>query len=297
MIPKKRITVFAGHYGSGKTNIAVNYALTLKETDDNVAIADLDIVNPYFRTKDSFEVLSKNNIRLISSEYAGTNVDVPALPAETYAITDDKTISAVIDVGGDDRGALALGRYTPAITEENNYEFIFVINKFRPLTRTATEAFEVMKEIESAAKLKFTGIVNNSNIGEETTAEDIISSDEYAEELKKLSGLPIYLTTVKASLLKEVEGKVMNPYPLTLYVRQSWEQKRGINMAKVTFNKELCKGCGLCTGACPKQIVKLMENEINSKGYHPAGITNQDECIGCAFCATMCPDCVITVEK
>ncbi len=223
MIPRKRITVFAGHYGSGKTNIAVNYALTLKQSESNVAIADLDIVNPYFRTKDSFEVLNQNNIRLISSVYAGTNVDVPALPAETYAITDDKTISAVIDVGGDDRGALALGRYTPAITEENNYEFVFIINKFRPLTKTAADAFEVMKEIESAAKLKFTGIVNNSNIGEETTADDIISSSEYAEELKNLSGLPIYLTTVKASLLKEVEGKVKNPYPLTLYVRQSWE--------------------------------------------------------------------------
>ncbi len=223
MIPKKRITVFAGHYGSGKTNIAVNYALTLKESTDNVAIADLDIVNPYFRTKDSAEALEKNNIRLISSEYAGTNVDVPALPPEAYAITDNKAISAVIDVGGDDRGALALGRYTPYIEEENNYEFLFVINKFRPLTKTAAEAFEVMKEIEEAAKLKFTGIINNSNIGEETTADDIISSSEYAEELKNLTGLPVYLTTVKASLFKEVENKVENPYPLTLFVRQSWE--------------------------------------------------------------------------
>lgn len=223
MIPKKRITIFAGHYGSGKTNIAINYAISLKKDSEKVAIADLDIVNPYFRTKDSAEVLKNNNIRLISSEYAGSNVDVPALPPEVYAITDDKTISAVIDVGGDDRGALALGRYSPLIAAENNYELLFVANKYRPLTKTPADAFEVMLEIEAAAKLKFTGIVNNSNIGEETTAENIISSAEYADELKKLSGLPICITAVKKSLYDEVKDKVGDAYPISLYVRQSWE--------------------------------------------------------------------------
>ena len=111
----KRITVFAGHYGSGKTNIAVNYALKLKEKYERVDIADLDIVNPYFRTKDSEKQLEERGIHLISSEYANSNVDVPAMPAEAYAITDDLSVRAVIDVGGDDRGALALGRYVPSI--------------------------------------------------------------------------------------------------------------------------------------------------------------------------------------
>ena len=105
----KRITIFAGHYGSGKTNIAVNFALGLREEHDKVSIADLDIVNPYFRTKDSEKILAEKGIRLISSEYANSNVDVPALPAEAYSIIDDLSVRAVIDVGGDDRGALALG--------------------------------------------------------------------------------------------------------------------------------------------------------------------------------------------
>ena len=218
----KRITIFAGHYGSGKTNIALNYALTLKEQFPKVSIADLDIVNPYFRTKDSEKMLNENGIRLICSEYANSNVDVPALPAEVYAVVDDKSMYAVLDVGGDDRGALALGRYVEKIKAENNYEMLFVVNKFRPLTPDAPSTVEIMKEIESACNLKFTGIVNNSNLGEETTKEDIISSLSYAEEISKLSGLPIKFTSVKNSLYSEVSEKHKNVFKLDLFVKQSW---------------------------------------------------------------------------
>lgn len=216
----KRITIFAGHYGSGKTNVAVNFALKLKETAENVAIADLDIVNPYFRTKDSELVLNQHGIRLISSDYANTNVDVPALSPDTYAIIDDKTISAVIDVGGDDRGALALGRYTPKILEENNYEMLFVINKFRPLTREVKDTIEIMKEIEIASGIKFTGIVNNSNLGDETTASDVENSFDYANEISRLSGLNIYMTTAKADL--NINGNIT---PLKLYIKQTWNKE------------------------------------------------------------------------
>jgi len=128
----KRITLFAGHYGSGKTNIAVNYALWLKQQGKQVTIADLDIVNPYFRTKDSEELLSKAGIPLISSAFANSNVDLPALPQEMYSLVQRYDRYAVLDIGGDDRGALALGRYTPSILEENNYEMVFVANFYRP---------------------------------------------------------------------------------------------------------------------------------------------------------------------
>ena len=120
MIIDKRLILFCGHYGSGKTNVAVNYAKKLREIYDNVALADLDIVNPYFRTKDSSEELSKNGIRLICSDYANSNVDIPALPQDMYAVTDDKSLKCVLDIGGDDRGALVLGRLSDKIKEENN---------------------------------------------------------------------------------------------------------------------------------------------------------------------------------
>ncbi len=215
----KRVTLLCGHYGSGKTNVALNIALKLQKCYNDVCIADLDIVNPYFRTKDSREELEKAGIKLIASEYAGTNVDIPALPQEMYSITDNKDMKAVIDVGGDDRGALALGRISPAILAENDYECLLVINKFRPLTPDAESTVEIMREIEYAGKIKFTGIINNSNLGEETTAEDIISSLEYANEVSRITGIPVVLTSVSEKLYTELEGKVENLLPLKLQAK------------------------------------------------------------------------------
>lgn len=212
----KRITLLCGHYGSGKTNVAVNMAQELKKHNERVTIADLDIVNPYFRTKDSAEKLAQSNIRLICSEYAGTNLDIPALPDEIYSITDDKSAKVVIDVGGDDRGALALGRISPAIIAESDYEMLMIINCFRPLTRDAVSTMEVMAEIERAGGIKFTGLVNNSNLGEETSPEDVLSSLDYANEVSGLSGLPIVATTVEHRLFDELNGRVDNLYPLKL---------------------------------------------------------------------------------
>lgn len=211
----KRITLFVGHYGSGKTNVAVNFALKLANYKKNVAIADLDIVNPYFRTKDSSDELQEKGIRLICSDYANTNVDIPALPQDMYAITDDKSLNVVIDVGGDDRGALALGRLADAIRQENNYDMFMVVNKFRPLTRDADTTIEVMREIEYASKLCFTGIVNNSNLGEETTIEDIKNSSSYAKEICDKTNLKLAFTSIKEEFIKnlDTDGKY---FPLKL---------------------------------------------------------------------------------
>ncbi len=212
----KRVTLFSGHYGSGKTNIAVSYAMALRKMGKKVLIADLDIVNPYFRTKDSREELNGADIRLICSEYANTNVDIPALPQELYTITDDRSYHAVVDIGGDDRGALALGRISPALKEEGEYEMLMVINCYRPLTRDADSLMEVLREIEAAGKLGFTGLVNNSNLGELTTAQDVLVSVAFAEEASKASGLPVVMTTVKRELYAELEGKIENLFPLDL---------------------------------------------------------------------------------
>lgn len=196
----KRVNIFCGHYGSGKTNIAINYAVYLKKQGLDVSIADIDIVNPYFRTKDSEDELKKKGIEVISLPFANTNVDLPALPAEVYSLVQNKSKYAVFDVGGDDRGAYALGRYVPSILEENNYNMFLVANFYRPLTQTAEEALEVIREIESACAIPFTGIINNSNLGEETTAEDILRTMKEAEKLSRLSGLPLEMTTCDESI-------------------------------------------------------------------------------------------------
>ena len=212
----KRIVLLCGHYGSGKTNVAVNLALSLRNRYEKVTVADLDIVNPYFRSKDSQEELERAGIRLICSAYANTNVDIPALPQELYAITDDASHRVVIDVGGDDRGALALGHISPAILGEGDYEMLLVINCYRPLTRDAESTLEVMHEIETACKIRFTGLVNNSNLGAETTEEDVLSSLKYAEEVSSLTGLPVMMTAVHESLYDALADKIPHPFALRL---------------------------------------------------------------------------------
>ena len=212
----KRVLLLCGHYGSGKTNIAVNLAQAIKKEYPIVTLADLDIVNPYFRSKDSANDLEEAGIRLICSNYANSNVDIPALPSDLYALTDDRRMRAVIDIGGDDRGALALGRLAPSILEENDYEMLMVINCYRPLTRDAASTVEVMREIEGAGGIRFTALVNNSNLGVETTAKDILASVSYANEVASLSGLPVIMTTVDERLQEELKDDILNLFPLKL---------------------------------------------------------------------------------
>lgn len=209
----QRVNLFCGHYGSGKTNIAVNYAMHLKQQGLSVAIADLDIVNPYFRTKDSEDELKAAGIDVISLPFANSSVDLPAIPSQAYALFQNKLRYAVLDIGGDDRGAYALGRFAHYILEENNFSNFYVANFCRPLTRTAEEALEVMREIESASSVPFTAIVNNSNIGEETTPELVEKSREEAEKLGKLCGLPIAMTTVDIRIADNMDSEV---FPLKL---------------------------------------------------------------------------------
>ena len=208
----KRVTLFCGHYGSGKSNLAVNYALRLRENGLPAALADIDIVNPYFRSADSRRELETAGVQVISLPFANSNVDLPSLPQEVYGLVQRRDVYAVLDIGGDDRGALALGRYVPYILEENDFANLFVVNFYRPLTQTAAAALEVLREIEQASRLPFTGIVNNSNLGRETTENVIERTAGLAQELSALTGLPVVFTSYRADL----RPNVPDGFPLTL---------------------------------------------------------------------------------
>lgn len=214
----KRVTLICGHYGSGKTNIAVNMAYELKKQITNTAIADLDIVNPYFRTLDSKEDFEKRGIKLICSAFANTNVDAPALPQEMYSIIDDKSQSVIVDVGGDDRGALALGRLSGALQAEGNYDMYMVINCYRPLTRTVDDLLAIKDEIEQAGRIKFTGIINNSNLGRDTQQEDVIRSLSYAAEAADRMKLNVVATSYDERLDEALKNKV--PYPFAMELQK-----------------------------------------------------------------------------
>ncbi len=219
MIPEGRVTLLSGHYGSGKTNIAVNLATELRKRYEKVTVADLDIVNPYFRTLDSREDFEHAGIRLIVSAYANTNLDAPALPQEIYTIVDDLDARVVVDVGGDDRGALALGRISGRLLQEADYRMLLVVNFYRPLTRTPEDVLQVKREIEAAAGLPFTGLVNNSNLGAETEPETVLRTVPLMEETSKIIGLPIVMTTVEESLYDALNGKIPDLFPLRLQKR------------------------------------------------------------------------------
>ena len=210
----KRLTLFAGHYGSGKTNIAVNYAFSLAKEGKKVCIADLDIVNPYFRTKDSEEDLTRLGIELVSPQYANSNVDLPALPPESYKLVQDKSLYGIMDIGGDDRGAYALGRFAGAIKAENNYRMAFVVNCYRPLTSTVEDTVEIMHEIEAASGLAFTCIVNNSNLGNETRPETVYDSLDFVDRLSQATGLPVWMHTAEVRVAEELSGLTVLPMVL-----------------------------------------------------------------------------------
>ncbi len=190
--------MITGHYGSGKTSLAVDLAVHFADMGERVCVIDMDIVNPYYRTADFSELFEKFGIKLVSPQYANTNLDIPALCFDMDALIDsyDRIIA---DVGGDDAGAIALGQYS-AVLRKRGYDMIYVVNKYRLLTSTPEEALELLGDIELVSGLKATGIVNCSNLGAETTADIVLDSIPYAEECARITGLPLLFTSADERL-------------------------------------------------------------------------------------------------
>lgn len=211
--------LICGHYGCGKTNLSLNLALDLAETGEPVTLVDLDIVNPYFRSSDYLALLEKRGVRLISPRYAHSTLDIPALPAE-IASTFELPGRVLLDVGGDDAGATALGRFSPFI-RQLDYDMLYVVNKYRPLTGDSRSAAALLGEIEAASRLKATGVVNNSHLMGDTSAETVLEALPYARETAAELGLPLRYTTAPKALAPQL-GQVENLYSVTVYVRTPW---------------------------------------------------------------------------
>lgn len=212
----KKAIIITGHYGSGKTNIAVNLAVEYAEKGERVCVIDLDIVNPYFRTADFGTLFEEKGIYLVAPQYANTNLDIPSLGFDMAALLRGYD-RVVVDVGGDDAGAIALGQYA-TILKNFGYEMLYVVNSFRFLTSTPEESLELLRDIELVSSLKATGVVNSSNLGLETTAEDILGSMDYAEGCAKAAGLPLVFTAAMKGL------EVPDTKPVEVYVRPFYEQ-------------------------------------------------------------------------
>jgi len=223
-LPIKRVTIITGHYGSGKTNFAVNLAMDLHKQGEKVILADLDIVNPYFRSADFNAFLKQYNIEVVASDYANSNVDIPVLPARMYSLFESTGRHVILDVGGDDAGALALGRFSHTLKEQGNYEMLHVVNAHRFLTQKPEDAVQIIREVEAACRLKVTGIVNNSHLSSFTTARDILKSYDYGKAVAGLCSLPLVCTTAPKEIADRL-SEVENLYPVEIYVKTPWEQQ------------------------------------------------------------------------
>ena len=206
-LAKEKVTIISGPYGSGKTNVAVNLAMHIAKNGEVCRIADLDIVNPYFRSADNAKMLNELGVQTMIPVFANTNVDIPALPPN-YQLLFTGEGKSVADVGGDGDGAAVLGLSHDDYIEAG-YKMYFVYNRYRYITAEPEGALEVLEEIKRASGLDFHGIINNSNLGVETTKEHILNAISYAEKLAEISGLPLLFTTAPDWL------KIENTVPIT----------------------------------------------------------------------------------
>jgi len=221
MIEFPPIVIICGHYGCGKTNLSLNIAVAMSKHGKNVTLADLDIVNPYFRSSDYDKLLDVYNIRLISPKFAGSTLDAPAISGEVASlfVQGNQNSFAVIDVGGDPVGATVLGRFAPEI-KRLNYEMLYVINKNRPMTADSSDAAALLTEIEDVSRLKATGVVNNTHLMSDTTRETIVGSMRFARETAARLELPLVMTTAPKEIAPTLKQK--NIFPVEIYVRTPW---------------------------------------------------------------------------
>lgn len=219
----KRVRLFIGHYGSGKSEVSINYVTRLRDVvDGEVALADIDVVNVYFRTREKKDLMRQLGITPIDSSIQTTTLDVPAVSAEVMRPLHDDKVNYVLDVGGDNVGGRVVGRFAEHF-KSDNYDMFFVINANREKTQTANEVLGYIDAIEASSKLKVTGLVNNTHLLRETTVEDVLKGQEVAREVSKIKNIPIkYVCCIENlvdKLPKDLEGDIL---PIKMYLREEW---------------------------------------------------------------------------
>ncbi len=223
----KRIVLITGHYGSGKTTLALNLAIQRAKSEERVVLADLDIVNPYFRSADAEMFLRASGVELVAPCYAGTNLDIPSCSGRLRAVLQDGG-SVIIDVGGDAAGAVALGQYYTVLCEAQAYDLLCVVNRYRYLTQGAAEVMAGLQAVEAVARLSATGIVNCSHLGEQTTAATVANTHVWAQKIAQQAGIPLRFAAVEMRLQEALQMRIPQEtlYALSVYLRKPWEVQR-----------------------------------------------------------------------
>ena len=217
-----RLSIVTGHYGTGKTELAVNLALALAAEHRHVMLADLDIVNPYFRSRERKSQLEAAGVRLIATSQACSDADVPSIPAELLAILENRAVRGILDVGGDPVGARVLARFQPKIIRED-YQLIYVLNANRPEVRTAEAAAASLRAIEQTTGLACSALVNNTHLCGETGAAEIAGGAALAEAVSRETGIPVLCHTAERRLLPDIPPLRQPVFPITVQMKKPWE--------------------------------------------------------------------------
>jgi len=223
-----RIIIVTGHYGSGKTEFAVSLAMLFTASGaGKLAIIDLDIVNPYFRSRERRELLNEAGVPVYGSAFdTDVTAELPALGANLRAPLEDAGCRVIIDAGGNDSGALALNQFSKYFTDDIT-TVLAVVNANRPETRDLDGAVEHITAIETATGLKVSGIVNNCHLLRETTADTIIKGHALCKEVCEATGKELWCDCYPEGIVapEDLSGLSGNLMPLGLYMRPTWLDK------------------------------------------------------------------------
>jgi hypothetical protein len=221
-IDAARLNIIVGHFGSGKTEVSLNLAFSLADRGHRFALADLDIVDPYFRSRECHELLEARGGRVITSSQQHMDADLPALPPDIFSFFAQPEWYGVMDIGGNPAGARVLARYRHDL-KRCHARVLCVVNANRPLSDTPEKAVYYIREIEKAAGLKINGIVHNTHCCQLTEIDDIRNGAEMAEKVSALTDIPIVCHAVSRNLAEAVTDFVNPVFPMDIYMKKPWE--------------------------------------------------------------------------
>lgn len=202
----EKATLIVGHFGSGKSEVAVNLALELRARGLDISLADLDLVNPYFRSREAIDLLESHGINVVVPPRGQLNADLPILVPQVRSLLMAGTSYGILDVGGDDVGSRVLGSMNDALGR-GGYRVLMVINGLRPFSDTPEGCIRVMQEIEASARIPMTGLVSNAHMMEATDLETVLAGFELTSRVAELTGLPLEFVTAPEELAEEVRGR------------------------------------------------------------------------------------------
>lgn len=220
----RRLTLVVGHGGSGKTEFAVNLALALADSGHPTTLADLDVVNPYFRSRERLALLQERGIPLIATSQACVDADLPVMPPELNGLLQSPGRFGVLDIGGGTSGARVLARYRPKLLTQSHRVWL-VVNANRPQTRTVEDVTALIADIQATTGLTVSGLVNNTHLCGETSAEDILAGARLTEEVSRASGLPVVCHVVRSDLAGQVSHLSAPLLPIEIRMKKPWEME------------------------------------------------------------------------